>query len=228
MGIHAIVLAAGIGSRVGSVTPKQYIHVLNKPIIFYSLKTLSKQKEIKKISVALSKDDLYWDRLAKPWLENDDINILRCGGKTRSESALNALNIIKKDCHEKDWILIHDAARPCVSQDAINELIKESKSEKVGLVLGYPISDSLKKVDGKTIIADQSRDYLWAVQTPQAFPYPVLDRALNQFHGFNDESSAVMAMGLKPKVILSDSENIKVTYHKDIKLAELIIQSQGY
>lgn len=150
---------------------------------------------------------------------------LYCGGGTRAESVLNGLQAAEVDVD--DWVLVHDAARPCLSQSQLTNLLTAVRNDPVGGILAQPVADTLKRADAEQRIAHtEDRNGLWQAQTPQMFRAGLLVEALRTTASVTDEASAVEALGLHPKLVTSDSSNFKVTYPQDIRLAEWML-TQG-
>jgi 2-C-methyl-D-erythritol 4-phosphate cytidylyltransferase len=148
---------------------------------------------------------------------------LFCGGQTRAESVLNGL--LASELEPEDWVLVHDAARPCLSAQQLAGLLAELRDDEVGGLLAVPVADTLKRADAKQRVAHtESREGLWQAQTPQMFRTGLLVQALETARNVTDEASAVEALGLLPKLVSSDSSNFKVTYPQDMQLAELLLQ----
>ncbi|MBN9695780.1 MAG: 2-C-methyl-D-erythritol 4-phosphate cytidylyltransferase [Zoogloea sp.] len=220
----ALVPAAGSGSRMGSEQPKQYLSLLGQPLIRHTLAALCASTRIERVYVVLSVGDQEWDR--HDWSEfGDRLVPLFCGGASRADSVLNGLRSIADDTAESDWILVHDAARPCLAPWHIDALVRELIHDEVGGILAVPVADTLKREDSSHhIAATVPREGLWQAQTPQMFRYVMLKRALESARHVTDEASAIEAMGLRPRLVRGDPTNLKVTYPLDLHLAEWILQ----
>lgn len=227
----ALIPAAGSGSRMGNELPKQYLPLDNHPMIYHAINTLWHNPLITQIIVVLAPDDTVWFKY--DWAHfSKKLIILNCGGVTRAESVLNGLLAVKQLnlVNSNDWILVHDAARPCLSMHQLEHLINELAEDEVGGLLAIPVADTLKLGNAKhRIIQTQPRENLWQAQTPQMFRYAMLVKALNNIAHANitDDASAIEALGLHPKLVLSDVRNLKVTYPHDLVLAELILQQRS-
>ncbi len=219
---YALVPAAGAGSRMGHETPKQYMTLAGKPMIYHALATLCAHAEISTVFVVLSADDTHWRTF--DWSEfGDKLQPLFCGGQTRAESVLNGL--LASELELEDWVLVHDAARPCLTAQLLSRLLDELRDDAVGGLLAVPVADTLKRGDAKHRVEyTESRVGLWQAQTPQMFRTGLLVRALQTAPNVTDDASAVEALGLFPKLVSSDSGNFKVTYPQDMQLAELMLQ----
>ncbi len=219
---YALVPAAGSGSRMGSELPKQYLPLAGKPMIYHALATLCGCAEIATVFVVLAPDDKLfhsydWSALG------DKLQPLYCGGATRAESVLNGL--MASELEPDEWVLVHDAARPCLTQAHLSRMIVELRDDEVGGILAVPVADTLKRADGaKRIAHTEERNGLWQAQTPQMFRAGLLVEALETAPNVTDEASAIEALGLHPKLVECESTNFKVTYPQDIKLAGLLLR----
>ena len=222
---HALVPAAGLGARMANTLPKQYLPLAGQPMIAHALDTLCSSPDISTVFVVLApKDTLFhtydWSRFG------DKLQPLFCGGERRSDTVLNGL--MASELEPDDWVLVHDAARPCLTQAHLAKLIAELRDDEVGGILAVPVSDTLKRADAHdSILRTENREQLWQAQTPQMFRAGLLTQALQQPSRFTDEASAVEALGLHPKLVLSEPTNFKVTYPQDLLLAELLLTQQG-
>jgi len=222
----AIVPAAGSGSRFGSEKPKQYLSLLGRPLLHHTLAALAACPEIDRVWVVLAPDDCEWDRY--DWSElGPKLETLRCGGATRADSVGNGLRAAAMVAGDDDWILVHDAARPCLSQEMLAALLAELADDEVGGLLAVPVADTLKRAgDGQRVAATEARDGLWQAQTPQMFRYGLLREALEKCRAVTDEAGAIEALGLRPRLVRADSTNLKVTYPADLVLAALILRGR--
>lgn len=226
----ALIPAAGSGSRIGETLPKQYLSLANKPMIYHTINIFYHARRIDHICIILSPDDKIWSQY--DWSEfSDKLIVLNCGGTTRAESVLNGLKTVPAatPVNDQDWILVHDAARPCLSDLQLESLINKITNDETGGILAIPVADTLKRSDNNfRIISTESREHLWQAQTPQMFRYHLLFQALSQANTaqVTDDASAIEALGYQPKLVLGDTHNLKVTYPQDLKLAEIIIKYQ--
>ncbi len=218
---YALVPAAGSGSRMGSQLPKQYFPLAGQPMIYHALATLCGCTEIATVFVVLAPEDQQFH--SYDWSSfGDKLQPLYCGGATRAESVLNGL--MASELEPDEWVLVHDAARPCLTQAHLSRLIAELRDDEVGGILAVPVADTLKRADGtKRIARTEDRNGLWQAQTPQMFRAGLLVEALETAPNVTDEASAIEALGLHPKLVESESTNFKVTYPQDIRLAELLL-----
>lgn len=223
-----IVPAAGIGTRMGTNRPKQYLTIGAKTLLEHTLERLLELPQLAGLVVALHPEDRYWEEL--PIAADARIAVVD-GGEDRSRSVLNALNFLTLQASAQDWVLVHDAVRPCVTAASIDNLCHRSAKHEVGAILGVPVSDTLKFVNAQQAIqSTRDRAGLWQAQTPQMFRYQLLHqclaRALAQGEQLTDEASALEAAGYRPLVVEGRTDNIKVTRPEDLKLAALILQHQ--
>jgi 2-C-methyl-D-erythritol 4-phosphate cytidylyltransferase len=226
----ALIPAAGSGSRMGDELPKQYLPLVGKPMIYHTLRTLCRSPRLACVFVVLTPGDEEWGR--HDWSEfSGKLAVLECGGATRAESVLNGLKAARRGAlpiGNADWVLIHDAARPCLSKIQLDKLMNDLANDEVGGLLAVPVADTLKRSDSSSRVeGTESREKLWQAQTPQMFRYELLVEALSKNGGMTmtDDAGAVEALGLRPKLVLSDARNLKVTYPQDLILAELILKN---
>jgi len=223
---YGLIPAAGSGSRMGAPTPKQYLEVLGRPLIYHAIARLCGCTQIERVYVVLAPDDERWGNY--DWEAFAPTLVpLFCGGSERFESVRNGLKAIRDDVDADDWVLVHDAARPCLGEAALARLIAEGGADAVGGLLAMPVADTLKRADAENRVAHtEPRTGLWQAQTPQMFRHgPLLDAlSLPGSHIPTDEAQAMEQMGLKPRLILGDSRNFKVTYAQDLEMAELLLK----
>lgn len=228
----ALIPAAGAGQRMGSTQPKQYLPLLGQPIIAHTIAALASVPELTRIYVVLSAADEWWQ--SYDWSSyGDRLCVLRCGGETRADSVSNGLAAIKNEVDEQSWVLVHDAARPCLLPVSVSEMIVTLRDDPVGGILAIPVADTLKRQtsdnsgDSFARIAETvPREQLWQAQTPQMFRHGVLSKALAECKTVTDEASAIEALGLSPALITGQATNLKITYPQDLALAELILQGR--
>lgn len=223
----ALIPAAGSGSRMGTELPKQYLDLAGTPMLQHAIKALCAHPKIEQVFVVLAADDAYFARY--DWTPFDTkLRRLYCGGATRAASVLNGLRAIAPIAQSEDWVLVHDAARPCLTPAHLDALIAALADDAVGGLLAVPVADTLKRADASgRVIATEPRDNLWQAQTPQMFHHGLLLRALEVLGTDTptDEARAVEHLGLQPKLVACDASNLKVTYAQDLQLAELILKS---
>lgn len=222
-----IVPAAGVGKRMNVNCPKQYLSLSEtQTIIEHTLTRLCDAQIFEKIIVAISEDDGYWNDL--PISKHEKITRAK-GGKERADSVLNALIEIENQADKNDWVLVHDAARPCITSEDIEKLIFELKDDEIGGILALSSHDTLKDVNGVQILSTHDRNRIWRALTPQMFRYGALKNALkiNQGNGaITDEASALEIQGFSPKIVKGRSDNIKITRFEDLALAQFYLAQQ--
>lgn len=222
-----IIPCAGSGSRFNSAIPKQYLPLLDKTVLDWTLQAFLRVKQISAIYVVCQADDSYIEDYK---LKYSTVSFLAYGGETRAATVTNALDII--NANNDDWILVHDAARCCVDPSDIEKMIVSLEGAAIGGILASKATDTLKQVDiDGNIIATIDRSSTYQAQTPQMFRYEVLKSALVKCRNANmnvtDEASAVEFLGKTVKIIESDSCNLKVTYPQDLLMAECIINNRN-
>jgi 2-C-methyl-D-erythritol 4-phosphate cytidylyltransferase len=223
---YAIVPAAGSGSRFGGERPKQYLDLLGRPLIYHTLAALTACPDIERVWVVLAPDDPWWPQYDWSGLGHK-LETVRCGGATRAESVTNGLQAAAMVATDDDWILVHDAARPCLSAAMLERLFTELADDPVGGILAVPVADTVKRADAdQRVAATEPRDGLWQAQTPQMFRYGQLQKSLKNEISVTDESGAIEAAGLKPKLVRGDSTNLKVTWPADLALAAMILRAR--
>jgi len=224
---YALIPAAGTGERLGGQTPKQYLPLNGKPMLFYSVRRLCESPRIKRVYVVLAHGDEWFSQY--DWKAfAGKLTPLYCGGETRAASVLNGLLAAKGEIGTDNWVLVHDAARPCLSTELLDKLLDELGTDNVGGLLALPVADTLKRADGaERVLRTEPREGLWQAQTPQMFRNATLTVALQamQNRDVTDEARAIEGLGLQPKLVVSDARNLKVTHAQDLPLAELILKS---
>jgi len=225
----ALIPAAGSGSRMGVATPKQYALLAGKPLIQHAVQRLCAHPLIAEVFVILAPGDMRFS--ACDWSDcGDKLTALFCGGETRAATVFNGLLAANDAIDGSDWVLVHDAARPCLQSADIDRLIAGVGDNDVGGLLAVPVADTLKRANtGGEVMQTEAREHLWRAQTPQMFRYRVLIEALRRsdIAAVTDESSAVEQTGARPKLVQGSSGNLKVTYPEDMALAELILKAAG-
>ncbi|AKH69570.1 2-C-methyl-D-erythritol 4-phosphate cytidylyltransferase [Spongiibacter sp. IMCC21906] len=225
--LWAIVPAAGAGQRLPGVVPKQYLHLQGKAIIEHSLGCLLNELRIEWIVVALNRNDQGFSALE---IANHPRVKTTLGGAERAESVLNGLQALAEHAAADDWVLVHDAARPCLPQSDLSKLLESGCAHDVGAILAAPVVDTIKRGLAATqeISETVDRQQLWRALTPQLFRYGLLKSALehcqNKHLMVTDEASAVEHLGKQPLLVPGQACNIKVTYPEDVALAEFYLQ----
>jgi 2-C-methyl-D-erythritol 4-phosphate cytidylyltransferase len=229
-----IVPAAGGGARFGAATPKQYADLAGRPVLAHTLDRLA-VVDATAIVVALAAHDEQFDAQIGA---RRGVLPLRCGGATRGVTVRNALRAIAPRCGDDDWILVHDAARPCVPRECLARLARELADDGVGGLLALPLADTLKRAaaidDPPRVMRTEEREGLWLAQTPQMFRHRLLAAA----HGLDaagcctDEAQAIEALAATgvcgmPKLVRGSAANVKITHPGDLALAAAILRMQG-
>lgn len=224
----AVVPAAGIGERMQADRPKQYLPLANKMVIEHSLLRLASHDKIAGIVVAISPTDAWWPTLS---LSLDCPLYVVDGGEQRAHSVLNALADLAQRVDDDPWVLVHDAARPCLRLEDMDRMLTMLSDHSVGGILGVTVNDTVKRTGLDNIISETiDRRNLWRAATPQMFHLRLLKRALEsaleQQFPVTDEASAIELMGLRPIMIDGHNDNIKITVPQDLALAEWHLQQQ--
>ena len=196
-------------------------------MIHHSLAALCRCGWIERIWVVLSPGDEWWS--AYDWSSlGPKLHVVFCGGATRTDSVSNGLTAVAGVLAEDDWVLVHDAARPCLSQAMLDALRVELLDDPVGGILAVPVADTLKRADpDQRVVATEARDSLWQAQTPQMFRFGLLRKALAGISGVTDEAGAIEAASFKPRLVRADATNFKVTFPADLRLAELVLRERN-
>jgi 2-C-methyl-D-erythritol 4-phosphate cytidylyltransferase len=225
----AVIPAAGEGSRMGGDLPKQYLELAGRPLLYHAVRRLAGDPRIEQVFVVLAPGDQHYTRI--DWgAFAGKIEPLYCGGETRAASVFNGLLAANDAIAASDWVLVHDAARPCLGRSDLDRLIGELGEDATGGLLALPVADTLKRANREArVMQTESRENLWQAQTPQMFRYRLLVEALRASDpaAITDEASAVEKFGLRPKLVMGDARNLKVTYPQDLELAELILKSNN-
>lgn len=220
--VIAVVPAAGIGSRMQTECPKQYLHIGNKTILEHAVASLLAHPRVSHVVIAISTTDTWFTAL--PLAADPRITVVNGGGQ-RADSVLAGLQAAGK----AEWVLVHDAARPCLHQDDLARLLAITETSKVGGILAAPVRDTMKRGEpGKPLVAHTvEREDLWHALTPQLFPLELLRscllRALNEGATITDEASALEYCDFHPELISARADNIKVTRPEDLRLAEFYL-----
>ncbi|MGD9787781.1 MAG: 2-C-methyl-D-erythritol 4-phosphate cytidylyltransferase [Sulfuricellaceae bacterium] len=225
---YALVPAAGSGSRMGSAIPKQYLPIFGKPLIYHTLSALCDYSGIARTYVVLAEGDKHWEHFGDQYF-SPKMEALFCGGDTRAQSVLNGLMAMAGTVADDDWVLVHDAARPCLSRQHLDRLIQEVGGDPVGGLLAIPMADTLKRADNSgRVERTEPRDGLWRAQTPQMFRYRLLLDALSRPESASatDESQAMEWAGHHPLLVTGDNRNIKVTYAEDLEVAKMVLTAE--
>jgi 2-C-methyl-D-erythritol 4-phosphate cytidylyltransferase len=228
--IHALIPAAGAGMRMGSKIPKQYQDLAGKPLIHYAIDLLCTHAQVRQVFVVLSPQDEHFRQF--DWSAyRGRLEPLYCGGATRAASVGNGLMAMMDALEPDDWVLVHDAARPCLTHALVDRLLEALASDAVGGLLAVPVADTLKRADAsQRVIETVAREALWQAQTPQMFRYRLLLEAMRHTDAalLTDEASAIEKMGLQPRLVAGSASNLKVTHAGDWPIVESYLKSIGY
>ncbi|SNY75401.1 2-C-methyl-D-erythritol 4-phosphate cytidylyltransferase [Enterobacter sp. CC120223-11] len=225
-GVCAVVPAAGFGRRMQTECPKQYLSIGNKTILEHAVAALLAHSRVERVIIAISDGDARFQQL--PLANHPQITVVE-GGAERADSVLAGL----RAAGDAEWVLVHDAARPCLHQDDLANLLALSETSRVGGILAAPVRDTMKRAEpGKEAIAHTvDRTDLWHALTPQFFPrellFDCLTRALNEGATITDEASALEYCGFHPELVAGRADNIKVTRPEDLRLAEFYLTRSG-
>ncbi len=233
MSLYALIPAAGSGTRLAGGpdgTPKQYLPLAGKPMLWHSIRAVC-SANMETVFVVLAADDRHFAR--QDWSAfGARLEPLYCGGQSRRDTVHNGLISAMAAVDADDWVLVHDAARPCLPGAALERLIAECSDDPVGGILALPVADTVKRAvrareqDGVTlrIAGSEDRSQLWLAQTPQMFRAGLLAQALHEAaQEVTDEAGAIELLGLRPRLVLGSRENLKVTYPEDIAIAGAIL-----
>lgn len=229
----AVVPAAGVGKRMQAHCPKQYLTFLGRTVLEHTVERLLAHPKITRVIIALGADDEYFPQLS---LANNPQVSTVVGGKERVDSVLAGIKNINVE--EFSWVLVHDAARPCVSHDDISKLISNCFSTQIGGLLATPVRDTMKRSQTKNSLnkvldlvqCTEPRENLWHALTPQMYQVneliSAIENALKKELTITDESSAIEFANLPSQLIEASSDNIKITRPDDLALAEFIVMKQ--
>jgi 2-C-methyl-D-erythritol 4-phosphate cytidylyltransferase len=225
----AVVPAAGKGMRMGAQSPKQYLNLSGRTVIEHTLERLISHSRIAGAVVAVAQDDEHWPQIARDF---GDCVATAIGGAERCHSVLAGLDGLGSAASGDDWVLVHDAARPCLRAEDIDRMLDELTGDPCGGILAVPVRDTLKRCDETSaIIGTVDRTSLWHALTPQMFRLADLRRAVEQALAagviVTDEAQAIELAGGVPRVVEGHMDNIKITHPDDLLLAELYMQAQG-
>ena len=210
---------------MASDAPKQYAPLLGRPMLWHAIRAVC-VPPVTTVFVVLSPgDDAYkshdWSAFGAGLVP------LYCGGETRRDSVHNGLVAAMAQMDADDWVLVHDAARPCLPPQDLKNLVSEVESDAVGGILALPVAETVKRVADGRIVATEDRAQIWLAQTPQMFRASLLMQALQRAKGtVTDEASAVEQIGLKPRIVAGSRENLKVTWPGDLAMAEGILRGR--
>ncbi|MDO4640925.1 MAG: 2-C-methyl-D-erythritol 4-phosphate cytidylyltransferase [Neisseria sp.] len=222
----ALIPAAGVGARFGAGKPKQYVEIAGKTVLQHTLAIFLSCERIDKVAVVLSPEDTVFQTGTC-----EKLVVLKTGGETRAQSVCNGLTALLQRglLLESDNILVHDAARCCLPEEALLRLLDEAGENESGGILAVPVADTLKRATtAQTISETVSRTGLWQAQTPQLFRAGLLQRALDipDLAEITDEASAVEKLGARPLLVQGDTRNLKLTLPQDELIVRLLLQAK--
>ena len=229
--IWALVPAGGQGLRMQAPLPKQYLPLLGRPVILHTLERLCTHPRVRGVMVGISDQDRHWQALI-PMLANLPKFLGKySSGETRAHTVLNGLKALSKHAKSDDWVLVHDAVRPCLRHADVDKLISAVGNGLEGGLLAFPVSDTVKRVDNEgRVVETIRREGLWRAATPQMFRIGALASALESAQKLGreitDEASAIEGAGGHPRVVACHADNIKITLSEDLALAELYLKQQ--
>ncbi|MDO6428117.1 2-C-methyl-D-erythritol 4-phosphate cytidylyltransferase [Thalassotalea sp. 1_MG-2023] len=227
--IVAVIPAAGVGKRMQTHCPKQYLSIANKTILQHTVDKLASHPSISSIVISVSKSDQYF--ASTQLAEHPKVSVAK-GGKERVDSVLNGLCAIEEQT--VDWVIVHDAARPCITHQDIDLLIEQCLLQQTGGLLAIPVRDTMKRsyVEDKTAFVKKTvaREHLWHALTPQMYPAKLLKKAIEQAlidgKAVTDEASAIELAGGSSLLVQGRADNIKITQPDDLAMAEFILLKQ--
>ena len=227
--LWAVVPAAGAGRRMSTNIPKQYLPLGEKTVLEHTLDTLLACRHLAGVVVVLAAGDGYWPDLQARY-SRQPLEVVT-GGAERCHSVLNGLRHLAGKSAADDWVLVHDAARPCVRLTDIDTLIKTLSATSHGGLLGVPVADTMKQVDGDgRVTATVARAGLWHAYTPQMFRLgslrAALQHAIDHDLPVTDEASAMELAGIQPRMVQGQRDNIKITVASDLELAAFYLQAR--
>jgi len=223
----ALIPAAGSSSRIAGAQPKQYAALAGRPMLWHAVAAVCRPP-VETVFVVLAPGDTAfkscdWSAFA------GKLEPLYCGGETRRDSVYNGLVAAMAAVDADDWVLVHDAARPCLPAADLERLVEECRNDQIGGILALPVAETVKRAGkdeggAQRVAGTEDRSQLWLAQTPQMFRAALLAEALGKARGtITDEASAIEQMGLRPRLVVGSRENIKVTYAEDLTIAGAIL-----
>jgi 2-C-methyl-D-erythritol 4-phosphate cytidylyltransferase len=224
--VHALIPAAGRGTRYGGDMLKQYLPIRGRAVISHSIRALQFHPLVTSVTVILAADDQFFESAVGAGFATVSRVV---GGDSRAESVRNGLAYLLQTQAENDWVLVHDAARPCLSQASLDRLLEQGLQSPDGAILAMPVGDTLKRADESGgIDTTLDRRGLWAAQTPQLFRIGILATAIDAAHQagreLTDEASAMEFAGYHPRLVMGSAANIKITHSSDLAIAEALLQ----
>lgn len=230
MNCWAVIPAAGASSRMGSDVAKQYLCIAGHPVIYWAMQPFLDEARVNGLVVVLAPGDRQWAQCEPN--AGDKLFLTTQGGSERARSVRNGLAALSGHAHAADWVLIHDAARPCLSASDLDCLLGRLWDDEVGGLLAVPVRDTLKQAGtgDEVVKSTLPRDGVWLAQTPQMFRYGPLCDALDSAIAGNlpitDEASAMEQAGFSPRLIEARPQNFKITYPHDLSIAKLLLDQR--
>jgi len=225
----ALIPCAGQGSRASAVSgqAKQYQEISGQAMVLHTLAAFRDVGRLARTLVVVAPGDTFFDMLT-----DKSFDVAACGGASRAESVGRGLDALRQSgAKAQDWVLVHDAARCLITPEQINQLIDACQHDAVGGLLAHRLPDTLKQAASGRVAATLDRSDKWLAQTPQMFRVKLLTQALDAAESagrtVTDESSAIEALGLGPKLVAGSAQNFKVTYPEDFALAEAILLNRS-
>jgi 2-C-methyl-D-erythritol 4-phosphate cytidylyltransferase len=229
--VFALIPAAGSGTRFSREAPKQYLALNGRPMLWHAIRAVC-VPPVEFVFVVLAPEDRSF--ASHDWSAFEGkLEPLFCGGATRRDSVYNGLVAAMAAVDADDWMLVHDAARPCLPREDLRNLIEETRVDQIGGILALPVAETVKKAakdeaGTQRVAGTEDRSQLWLAQTPQMFRAGLLAQALQRAQGpVTDEASAIEQMGLKPRLVTGSRRNLKVTYPEDVTIAEAILKAEA-
>ncbi len=226
----AILPAAGSGTRMGGEQPKQYLMLSGRPVIRWALEPFLRESRVEGVVVVVAPGDRQWNGcMPEP---EETLLLTTQGGSDRARSVRNGLEALAGRAHDDDWVLVHDAARPCLSEAELDCLLSRLWDDALGGLLALPVRDTLKRERERSarVEATVPRQGMWLALTPQMFRYRMLkdalDAALAAGEALPDEAAAMEQAGFAPRLVEARPHNLKITYPQDLGLAEKVLAEQ--
>ncbi len=226
--VWAVIPAGGIGARMCSEIPKQYIRIEGQPVLYHTLNRICGCDRVDGVVAGIRKEDPWWRE--SPFSHDRFLGTFEAGAQ-RVHTVFNGLNCLREqfDARNSDWALVHDAVRPCLRQGDLLALIERVKTNRVGAVLGTPLVDTLKLAGPRNRVKRTiDRTGLWHAQTPQVFRlgelFKGIELALGSGHSITDESMAMEHFGVFPEIIEGHPGNVKLTVPGDLPALELFLR----
>lgn len=228
--IWAIIPAAGSGARMQATVPKQYLALRGRPVLLHTIERICSYPRIDGVLVGVGSRDSHWESIQDRCSTFSKFLGSFIGGAERAHTVLNGIDALARRAHDNDWVMVHDGVRPCVRHADIGRLV-DTAAEGSGGLLAVAVNDTVKRTDADGVVLETvPRTGLWRALTPQMFRLGDLRRALQTALArggeITDEAAAMEQIGLRPRVVPGQVDNIKITFPADLALAELILSHQ--